>query len=372
MEVFGGMTSDNGSFASLVSLVLVLASCCPAAKARTDDSPPPDVRVTSPDGKTQIFLGVGGDRRQLGYRVTHDGKNIIEQSSIDIRLAGSGSLGAGVSLEQVAGKLIDKTSELAWGKSRRIRDFCHEASVKLKSKAGKRWQVEMRAYNDGVAFRYGFTAEMKPRDFIIDGEDTEFRLAGDPRVIYMTVDGFHNSHEARYERRKLSELPAEKLIDKPLLAVWPDGIAAAITEGRLRNFAGLYLEHPKDGAANLLRTRLSPLLTKPGAVVAGRAPQWSPWRVVLVGDEAGKLIESNLLLCLNEPAEGDFSWIKPGKTTWPWWNGTIEHGKASTPASNFAIHKQYIDFCAKQNCVSRREQRRWQPALVCSEWRARV
>jgi alpha-glucosidase len=81
--------------------------------------------------------------------------------------------------------------------------------------------------------------------------------------------------------------------------------------------------------------------------VAPKIPQWSPWRVVLLADHAGKLIESNLLLCLNEPAEGDFSWIKPGKTTWPWWNGTIEHSKPLTPEASLALHKQYIDFCAR-------------------------
>jgi alpha-glucosidase len=88
-------------------------------------------------------------------------------------------------------------------------------------------------------------------------------------------------------------------------------------------------------------------LSRPGAVVAGKTPLVSPWRVVLLADQAGKLVESNLLLCLNEPAKGDFSWIKPGKTTWPWWNGTIEHGPDSTPELNLAINKRYIDFCAR-------------------------
>jgi alpha-glucosidase len=65
-----------------------------------------------------------------------------------------------------------------------------------------------------------------------------------------------------------------------------------------------------------------------------------------LADRAGELLESNLLLCLNDPPEGDFSWLKVGKTTWPWWNGEVEHGPPSTPASNFAINKKYIDFCA--------------------------
>ena len=67
---------------------------------------------------------------------------------------------------------------------------------------------------------------------------------------------------------------------------------------------------------------------------------------MLLADRAGQLIESNLLLCLNDPPNKDFAWAKPGKTTFHWWNGTVEHGPASTPEANFATHKKYIDFCA--------------------------
>ncbi|HEX2474868.1 MAG TPA: glycoside hydrolase family 97 catalytic domain-containing protein, partial [Lacipirellulaceae bacterium] len=102
-----------------------------------------------------------------------------------------------------------------------------------------------------------------------------------------------------------------------------------------------------EGIGSNLQTRLAPLPERDNAVVAAGTPHWSPWRVVLVADHAGKLLESNMLLCLNDPPEGDFSWLQPGKTTWPWWNGTIEHGPPSTPELNFAIHKHYIDFCAE-------------------------
>jgi alpha-glucosidase len=165
----------------------------------------------------------------------------------------------------------------------------------------------------------------------------------------MTLDGFKTSHEAPYERKPLSQLPVNKLIAVPMLAVWNDGSAVAVTEARLRDFAGMYLEKkpPPSGKGSVLQTRLAPLLDKNDAVVAAHSPHWSPWRVVLIADHAGTLLESNLLLCLNEAPEGDFSWLRPGKTTWPWWNGTIEHGPPSTPELNFAIHKHYIDFCAE-------------------------
>jgi alpha-glucosidase len=244
-------------------------------------------------------------------------------------------------------RTIDQTSTLPWGKTRQLHDHCREADVRIQPKSGMKWSLQVRAYDDGVAFRYGVPGDVGLRDLLVEDESTEFRLPDDPTVLYMSVDNFHNSHEAPYERKPLSAVPAGRLLDKPVTAVWPDKTAAAICEGGLRHFAGMYLERPKGAEAEVLRTRLSPLLSKPNAVAVVKTPFWSPWRVVLLADHPGKLIESTLLLCLNEPAEGDFSWVKPGKTTWPWWNGEIEHTKTSTPDINFAVHKSYIDFCAK-------------------------
>ena len=317
-----------------------------AGRATAKNSPA-NILVSSPDRNNQIVLRIADDPKQLLYSVIRGGKRVVESSPIDVRLASTGPLSAEASVEHVEERLIDQTSELPWGKTRRIRNHCREASVRLKRGGGLEWQLELRAYDDGVAFRYGFPRASDRRELVIEQENTEFRLAGDPTVLYMAVDQFQNSHEAPYERRPLSGLPVGKLLDKPLLALWPDGTAAAITEARLRHFAGMYLERPKNGAANVLRCRLSPLLDQPKSVVASKTPFWSPWRVVLLAEQAGKLIESNLLLCLNEPPEDDFGWVKPGKTTFHWWNGTVEHGPASTPEVNFAIHKKYIDFCAR-------------------------
>ena len=321
--------------------------CVCSLIAEAAGKPPQAAAVTSPDEMNRIFVKVSDDGNQLLYGMGRGQRAVVTFSPIDVCLAGTGSLSAGVSIEQVDERTIDTTSDLVWGKSRRLRDHCREARLHMKSSGGREWRVELRAYDDGVAFRYGFPEGTKPGDIVIESENTEFRLTDYPTTFYMTVESFHNNHESLYQRTPLSTIPTGKLIDKPLLAVWPDGMAAAITEARLQNFAGMYLTRSKKSDANALHTRLSPLLNKKNAVVSEKAPVWSPWRVVLLADHAGKLIESNLLLCLNDPPEGDFSWVKPGKTTWHWWNGTVENGPPSTPAANFAVHKQYIDFCAR-------------------------
>jgi alpha-glucosidase len=307
------------------------------------------VSVASPSGKIRAELSVDAERGKLLYSIERDGKRLIEPSSLDVRLADLESIAAGASIQSVARRDIDQTSDLLWGKTSRLRDHCRTATIRLANKSGVNWDIELRVYDDGAALRYGFPEQERLRGFVIESESTEFRLGGDPSILFMTLDHFKTSHEAPYERKPLSQLPKNKLIAVPLLAVWNDGSAAAITEARLRDFAGMYLEKKPspDGRGSVLQTRLAPLPNRDNAAVAARAPHWSPWRVVLVGDHAGKLLENNLLLCLNDPPESDFSWLRPGKTTWPWWNGTVEHGPPSTPELNFAINKYYIDFCAE-------------------------
>jgi alpha-glucosidase len=332
-----------------------------------------EVIVKSPSDRNRVVLKADVDG-VLHYAVERDGRPVMEPSRLDVRLSSIGSVAKGAVIQNVTEQTIDETSDLLWGKSSQVRNHFRAATARLESASGIEWDVELRAYDDGVALRYGFPEQERLKQLTIENESTEFRLAGEPSVLFITLDHFKTSHEAEYQRKPLTKLPGDKLIAVPLLAVWEDGLAAAITEARLRDFAGMYLEMRSSdsepsaradsppfqpsaragrsqavfsGKGRVLQSRLSPLPDRQDAVVVAEPPHWSPWRVVLLADRAGQLMESNLLLALNDPPEGDFTWLKPGKTTWPWWNGTIEHGPPSTPLLNFAIHKHYIDFCAK-------------------------
>jgi alpha-glucosidase len=306
------------------------------------------VTVRSPDGNVRFVLQLDQAEHKLLYSVERAGKPVVEASSLDVRLTEVGSLCSSSSVQKVSEGQIDESSPLPWGKTNHIRNHCNWVIVRLTGANDIEWEVEARAYDDGVAFRYGFPKQERLRDFVIGAESTEFRLADDPTVFFTSCDGFTTSHEGVYQRKPLSALP-EKLLDLPLLAVWKDGTAAAITEARIRDFAGMYLERPSDSGPGVLRSRLSPLPSNDEGCVVGRTPLWSPWRVILLGDCAGKLLESNLIVCLNEPAVGDFGWVKPGKTTWHWWNGTTETGLPFATGMNLQTHKHYIDFCAKHN-----------------------
>ncbi len=300
------------------------------------------MHVDSPDGRTKIHLSI--DNAGVRYSVERAGHIVIEPAAIDAFVKEHGSIAADASCETVQGTVIDEDISPAWGKAKQIRN--HYATKRVRLRSGDlHWELEVRAYDDGVAFRYGFPRQLNLDDAAVESENTEFRIAGNPQIIFSAYDNFTTSHEMLQERKSLAELPTKKLFEMPLMVTWADGTAAAVTEAKLCRFAGMYLERP-DNKANTLRSRLSPLPDRPIAAVVRPVPFWSPWRVVLLADRAGQLVENNILLCLNDPPRGDFSWVKPGKTTWHWWNGTVENGAPSSPEVNFTIHKKYIDFCA--------------------------
>ena len=99
---------------------------------------------------------------------------------MDVRLKSAGWIAAKATVEHVTERVIDKSSDLPWGKTSRIRDHCRETTVRLKNEAGIEWDVVLRAYDEGIALRYGFPAQDKLRNLVIEDEATEFRLANDP------------------------------------------------------------------------------------------------------------------------------------------------------------------------------------------------
>lgn len=303
------------------------------------------VLVKSPDHHHTIELNDAG--ANVSYLVKRGDRILIGPSVLGPNLADVGPLARGSRIVDVQRGQIDETFQLAWGKTNRVRHRCSSAVVTLSTARNLCWQIELRAYDDGVAFRYRLPQQDALNEFVIGGEATRFALADNPQLLFNQLDSFATSHESLYQRQPWDLVPTQKLFDCPLLVVWPDGMAAAITEARVREFAGMYLQ--KDPPGNFLQSRLSPLPDRRQACVVGQTPHESPWRVVLLSESAGKLIESNLLLCLNEPPDDDFSWAKPGKTTFHWWNGEFEDDfKLASEKKTFVQrHRRYIDFCAR-------------------------
>jgi alpha-glucosidase len=306
------------------------------------------VMVKSPNDKNTItvtFPAISG--AVPTYAIAHSGHAVIEPSAFQILLAGYGDVAKSAKLVELREDSADQTFQMPWGKSQSVRDRYSHARLRFESSSGILWDLDVRAYDDGVAFRYLFPEQPKLSDFVLQSESTEFRLAGAPTLLLTTTDSLAWSHERLYTRAPLALVPLKSFIELPVLAEWPDGTSALLTEAALRDFAGMYLQRAPGAEPPVLRTFLSLRLDKPGVAVIGRTPHQSPWRVIQLADQAGKQIESDLLVCLNEPPQGDFSWIRPGKTTWHWWNGSAEEGLPhKSRFMTFEYHRDYIDFCA--------------------------
>jgi alpha-glucosidase len=170
---------------------MFLAACGLASRGFAES--PREVAVQSPDGKNRLELRVADDGT-IQYTVERNGRFVVEPSRMDVRLAEFGSLAAGATIAESHQWQIDESSELPWGKTRVLRDHCNAASARLTGASGIAWDIELRAYDDGVAFRYGIPKQEKLRDFVIEEEVSEFRLTDNPTVLFMQLDGFNTSH----------------------------------------------------------------------------------------------------------------------------------------------------------------------------------
>jgi alpha-glucosidase len=144
--------------------------------------------------------------------------------------------------------------------------------------------------------------------------------------------------------RGLQNLPLDSLMDLPMLFEFPDSNYLAITEAALLDYAGMYMVKTKSG----LVSKLSPLPSNKSYAVIAVLPHVSPWRVMLISKQPGRFLETNMITDLAPPNQiSDLGWIKPGKTTFPWWNGNVTADTLNAPGNNFVTQQYYIDFCAR-------------------------
>ena len=331
-------------------LVVAVAVLLGGAAVRPAVAAPP-VSCRSPDGTLCIEFAVRPDGTADAvphYRVRSGAADVVEWSRLGFDLAAGEQLGGPCEVVEVVTHSVRDEFAQFPGKRRAVVGVATETTVRLRETTppNRRWEVVLRAYDDGVAFRYRFPAQKGWADLAIAAERTRFALPKGTRATALPLNGFTTSHEQRYQVKLAAEVPADWLLGLPLLLERPGGGWAAITEADVDEFAGMYLA-PTAGAAGTLSARLSPLPREPKLAVKAALPHASPWRVVMVGDRAGRLIESDLVLNLSKPcAIPDTSWIKPGKTTFPWWNGYALDGVGFAPGQNTATHKHYLDFCA--------------------------
>ncbi|MEX2093640.1 MAG: glycoside hydrolase family 97 protein [Pirellulales bacterium] len=336
--------------AAVVAIVLFVVTRSQAVEAANGSE---RVSAASPDGKTRIELFMcptKGAPQQLCYCVSLRDRPVVLPSALEVRMADGSKLGTNCTIEKHESRQIDATFEQSPGKRRLVADRCTETTLWLRERgaAARSWQIVVRAYDDGVALRYRFPAQGGWHNLDLAEERTEFAFPPGSAATVLPLANFTTSHENHYERRLVADIPPKWLMGIPLLVELPGTGWAAVMEANLTDYAGMYLSR-SEGDRPTLFSRLSPRVGEPAVAVRAPLPHDSPWRVVLVGERLEELLESDTILKLNAPcAVADVSWIKPGKTTFPWWNGFYEEEVPFTPGLNTATANHYIDFCAEQ------------------------
>lgn len=303
-----------------------------------------NVSVSSPDGKLKFLLKITPET--VSYEVNYKKQLLVENSLLGFSFD-NGEFGSNLKTGKVRRKSIDETYELVVGKVSSARNHCNEMIVPLQEKEapGRLINLVVRAFNDGVAFRYEFPEQEGWNSYVMYDEKTQFRLNGNPMALLMYLPGYINTHEGVYTHTEYDKIAKKRLIEMPVTLEFDNGIYMSITEAAVRDYAGMYLVKEKNGFAGKLSPRLGQEKIK---VEINEFPHRTPWRVLSVADRVGGLLETNILTSLNEPCKiEDTSWIKPCRTTFTWWNGNVVPDSTFSPGNNFETNKYYIDFAAR-------------------------
>lgn len=303
-----------------------------------------NLSISSPDGKLKFSLKVTPEN--ISYEVNYKKQPLVANSSLGFNFD-SGEFGSNLKVGKVRRKSIDETYELVVGKVSTARNHCNEMVVPLQEKVspGRLINLVVRAFNDGIAFRYEFPEQEGWNSYVMYDEKTQFRLSGNPMALLMYLPGYINIHEGVYTHTGYDKIAKKRLIEMPVTLEFENGVFMSITEAAIRDYAGMYLVKEKDAFTGKLSPRLGQEKIK---VEINEFPHRTPWRVISVSDRIGGLLETNILTSLNEPCKiEDTSWIKPCRTTFTWWNGNVVPDSTFSPGNNFETNKYYIDFAAR-------------------------
>ena len=299
-------------------------------------------QATSPDGRIVVQLELNGEGR-LAYRVLRDGKPLVADSRLGFIFRNGRQLLRNLQIEKQVARSSDSTWEQPWGERRYVRDHYNElrATFVEKDHDKRRFDMVFRVFDDGVGFRYDVPAQPKLAEAQIVQELTEFAIAR-PATAWWIPAFEWNREEYLYHRTPLAEVGVAQT---PITLRTSDGVHVSIHEAALVNYAGMNLMRGDSGALRAILTPGSGV-----APVVRKTPFATPWRTIAISDRAGGLVESNLILNLNEPNKlGDVSWFKPHKYVGVWWSLHLDKETWATGPKHGATTantKRYIDFAA--------------------------
>ncbi len=359
----------KSDFLGAASLAAMMMAMMPAQGAE----------VSSPGGNVKVSFDT-----QAGvptYSVSYKGKAVVNPSKLGLELVNADNLMDGFEVTDAKTSEFDETWQPVWGETRDIRNHYNEMLVEMKQTATDRlMNIRFRVYDDGMGFRYEFPQQKNLVYFVVKEEHSQFAMTGDHTAWWIAGD--YDTQEYDYTESRLSEI--RKLmkgaisdnasqtqfsptgVQTSLQMKTDDGLYINLHEAALVDYSCMHLN--LDDKNMVFESWLTP--DAKGNKAYMQAPAHTPWRTVMVSDDARDMLSSNLILNLNEPcAYDDTSWIKPVKYVGVWWE-MIGHGKqwsytwdlpsvklndldysntkphGQHPANNDNV-KKYIDFAAE-------------------------
>ena len=318
--------------------------------------------VFSPSNKVKLNFTLTGEK-QPSYSVYFNDKPIIKPSTLGLDFKDMESLGKGMRIDSIQTREFNERWEMPWGEQHYVVNHYNELRVFLSERKDlkRNFSVVFRVFDDGVGFRYEFPEQENLKDVIIVDENTQYNLTGDHMCWWQPGDW--DIYEHLYKTTRFSRIDAvnsksknelaqtyipENAVNTPVTMKTDDGIYLSFHEAAVENYAGITLK--VDTINFAMQSEL--VGNDSGIKVVTKTPLNSPWRTIQIGEKAGDLIESKLILNLNEPNKlGDVSWFKPTKYVGIWWE--MHLGKASWDMASgkhgatTANAKRYIDFAAK-------------------------
>lgn len=336
--------------------------------------------ITSPNGQLKLNFSVNAQGEPV-YELFYKGKSVINPSKLGLELKNDSGLMNGFTLANASTSTFDETWQPVWGEVKYIRNHYNELVVTLNQKVQDRNMIiRFRLFNDGLGFRYEFPLQKNLNYFIVKEERTQFAMTGDHTAFW--IPGDYDTQEYDYTESKLSEIRG--LMDEAITEnssqtqFSPTGVQTSL---QMKTAEGLYINLHEAALVDYSCMHLNlddknfvfeSWLTPDAVGNKGylQAPCTSPWRTVIVSDDACDILASKITLNLNEPcAYEDVSWIKPVKYVGVWWEmiagksswaytddlpsiklGETDYTKTKPNGRHGANNenvKKYIDFAAR-------------------------
>ena len=322
-------------------------------------APKKSYTLVSPDGKLSVSINVDN---KITYTLEHDGDLLLDKSAVSMSFTDGTSFNGVQPVKKVTERTVSQEVETVAYKRAVVKDEFNELTLLFKD-----FSLVFRAYDDGMAYR--FISDLKDPVNVL-GEVAEFNFAEDWNMWTAYVSQhtesletqFFNSFESQYTYAPLSDWNTERLAFLPLMVEGPEGKKMVIAESDLMNYPGMYLYNRNSDKSLEAVFAPYPETVRQGGhnnlqmIVQSRMPYiaWDirseafPWRIVAVSCDDVQMADNDLVYRLAAPADpkADWSWVKPGKVAWDWWNDWNIYGVDFQAGINNDTYKYYIDFAS--------------------------